>query len=41
MEEAFRALRRHARNTNQKLGDAAERLVHGAVPPGRVIDPRP
>ena len=41
METAFGALRRHARDTNQKLGDAAEQLVHGTVAPGRVIDPRP
>ena len=40
MEAAFGALRRHARNTNQKLGDAAEQLVHGSLSPGRVIDPR-
>ena len=40
MAAAFGALRRHARNTNQKLGDTAQQLVHGTIAPERVIDPR-
>ena len=40
MNLAFDALRRHARSNNLKLGEVADRLVHGRVEAGDLIDPR-
>jgi GAF domain-containing protein len=40
MERAFAALRAYARNTNTKLGNAADALVHGEIPPDSMITPR-
>jgi GAF domain-containing protein len=40
MEQAFAALRAYARNSNTKLSEAAEGLVHGGTPPESMIEPR-
>lgn len=40
MDEAFAALRRHARTGNLKLSDVAQRLVTSELPPGEVIPRR-
>lgn len=40
MEEAFAALRRHARTGNLKLSDVAQGVVEGGLPPGEVIPRR-
>lgn len=34
MDRAFRRLRHHARNHNQRLGDLAARIAQGAIDPG-------
>ena len=40
MEQSFEALRRFARSSNLKLGEAAESLVRGSTRPDTVISPR-
>jgi AmiR/NasT family two-component response regulator len=41
MDEAFDALRRHARNHNLKLGDVAGAVVRGEIDPASVTAPPP
>ena len=40
MNDAFAALRRYARNTNQRLTDVAGDLVHRRLSPQHVLEPR-
>jgi GAF domain-containing protein len=40
MEQAFSRLRNHARSHNLRLGDVAQAVIDGTLPPGS-LDPRP
>lgn len=40
VENAFTLLRRHSRNNNERLADAAARIVAGALSPSQLDEPR-